>query len=219
MRVLIACECSGRVRDAFRREGHAAWSCDLRPSETPGNHIRGDVLEHLKEGWDLMIAHPDCTFLSNSGVLRLVTGKLGVEKWIERGHPMDQINPERWASLKLAAKFFRRLLNAPIPCIAIENPVMHGYAKYLIGCGRPTQTIQPYEFGEPESKRTCLWLKNLPSLIATNRLQKPESGRWNNQTPSGQNKLGPSAQRKADRARSYPGIASAMAAQWGRFKE
>jgi hypothetical protein len=219
MRVLIGCECSGRIRDAFQRLGHDAWSCDKSPSETVGSHLQCDLLSILGEGWDLMIAHPDCTYLSNSGVLRLVKGKLGVKTWLARGCPMDQINPERWALLNESAKFFRRLLDAKIPRIAIENPVMHGYGKHLIGCGDPSQTIQPYEFGDPESKRTCLWLKNLPLITPTNVLPLPECGHWNNQTPTGQNKLGPSPTRKADRARTYHGIANAMADQWGRVQE
>jgi hypothetical protein len=215
MRVLVGCECSGRVRDAFRRKGHDAWSCDLSPSETAGNHLQCDLLGVLDEGWDMLIAHPDCTFLANSGVLRLVKGRLGVQEWIRRGCPTAGFNQDRWARLQDAVAFFRRVLHARIRHVAVENPVMHGYGQYLIGCGEPTQTIQPYEFGDPESKRTCLWLKNLPRLAPTNILPLPICGHWNNQTAGGQNKLPPSPTRKRDRSRTYHGIANAMAEQWG----
>lgn len=214
MRVIIGCEESGTIREAMRRRGHDAWSCDLKPTRIPGQHIQGDLLEHLDDGWDLGIFHPDCTCLANSGILRLVRGKLGVGLWLSRGCPMDQFDLARWERTKDAAAFFRRVLRTKIPHVAIENPVMHGYAKHLIGIGKATQTIQPYEFGDPESKRTCLWLTNLPWLRPTNILPLPECGHWENQCPGGQNKLGPSPTRKADRAKTYHGIAEAMADQW-----
>lgn len=193
MRVLIACEFSGRVRDAFRALGHDAVSCDLLPTEAPGPHYTGDVRDILADGWDLMIAHPECTYLCSSGL-----------HWNRR-------RPERQALTEGALDFVRLLMAAPIPRIAIENPV---------GCissriRKPEQTIQPYQFGHPESKATCLWLKGLTPLVHTNVLSKPASGRWDNQTPSGQNKLGPSADRWKLRAVTYEGIANAMAAQWG----
>lgn len=143
-----------------------------------------------------MIAHPPCTYLANSGV-----------HWLHR-------DPGRWKFMDDGAKFFKMLLNADIPKIAVENPVMHKYAVAVIG-RKHDQTIQPYEFGHPESKRTCLWLKGLPKLESTNVLSKPQSGKWNNQTPSGQNKLGPSADRWKLRSVTYQGIADAMAEQWG----
>jgi hypothetical protein len=201
MRVLVACEFSGVVRRAFADAGHIAFSCDLLPSEEEnprGFHIQGDVLPILGEGWDLMIAHPPCTYLCSSGL-----------HWNGRV-------PGRAEKTEEALAFARALLDAPIPKIALENP---------IGClssrvRKPDQVIQPWQFGHPMSKQTALWLKGLPLLQPTNVLQpttfqangKP---RWDNQTPTGQNKLGPSADRWKKRAITYPGIAAAMAAQWG----
>lgn len=212
MRVLIACEHSGTVRDAFRVLGHDAWSCDLLPdasATTPWYHFQKDALEVAYDGtWDLMIAHPPCTYLASSGI-----------HWNTR-------RPERAAETERALKFFRALLNAPIPRIAIENPI--GVASTRIA--KPTQIIQPWMFGDDASKATCLWLKGLPTLQANNiseyaegrwvELPDPDGGvryvkRYANQTDSGQNRLGPSADRWALRSLTYPGIARAMAAQWG----
>lgn len=196
MKALISCEFSGVVRRAFRRRGHEAWSCDLLPAEDcDPHHIQGDVLEVLGDGWDLMIAHPPCTYLCSSGL-----------HWNTR-------RPGRAALTEEALDFVRQLLDAPIPRIALENP---------IGClstriRTPDQIIQPWQFGHPESKATCLWLKGLPLLKVTYILPKPPSGRWENQTASGQNRLGPSKDRWALRARTYTGIAEAMAAQWGQL--
>lgn len=199
MKVLVACEFSGTVRDAFIAAGHDAISCDLLPSERPGPHCVGDVSELiLNEEWDMMIAHPPCTYLANSGV-----------SWLER-----QVG--RKEKMIEAALFFKFLLNAEIPRVAVENPVMHGYAVKIIG-RKQDQTIQPYEFGHPESKRTGLWLVNLPLLKPTNVLTKPKRGYWDNQTPSGQNKIGPSETRWMERSRFYTGWATAMAEQWGRL--
>lgn len=198
MKILIACEFSGVVRDAFAALGHNAWSCDLLPSETPGNHIQGDATRILRNDWDMMIAHPPCTYLCSSGL-----------HWNGRV-------PGRVEQTEEALRFVRLLLKAPIPKIALENPV---------GCistriRKYDQAIQPYEFGEDASKKTCLWLKRLPPLISTS-LIAPRivngRNRWGNQTDSGQNKLGPSESRSAERSRTYQGIAFAMAAQWGRF--
>lgn len=197
MKVLVACEVSGVVREAFRARGHDAWSCDLQPSSSI-RHIQRDAREVIRDGWDLMIAHPPCTYLSNSGA-----------HWLHR-------RPERWELMREGAAFFRLLLDAAdIPRIAVENPVMHKYAVEIIG-RRQDQTIQPYEFGHPESKRTCFWLKGLPLLRATDRLPLPASGHWENQCPGGQNRLGPSPERAAMRAKTYSGIAAAIADQWGR---
>lgn len=196
MNVLVACEFSGIVRDAFIAAGHNAMSCDLLPTEQPGPHYTGDVRDVLDQEWDLMIAHPPCTYLSNSGV-----------HWLYR-------QKGRWEKMENAAAFFSELLNASIKRIAIENPVMHKYAVAIIG-RRQDQTVQPYQFGHPESKRTGLWLKNLPRLRPTKILPMPKCGYWENQTPSGQNKLGPSPDRWKNRSRFYPGIATAMAEQWG----
>lgn len=189
----MACEASGVVRDAFIARGHDAISCDLLPTAVPGPHYQGDVLDILGDGWDLMVAHPPCTFLSNSGVRWLTT------------------DLTRWPKLIEGAVFFRELLQAPIPRVAVENPVMHHFASDIIG-SRQTQTIQPWQFGHDASKRTGFWLRGLPELVPTDVLIKKQ---YANQTPSGQNKLGPSPQRAALRAVTYTGIAKGMAEQWG----
>jgi hypothetical protein len=185
MRVLIACEFSGIVRDAFAAKGHDAWSCDLLPTEKPGNHIQADVLKVITWGWDLMVAHPPCTRLCNSGV-----------RWLEERN--------LWMELEDACKFFRDLLNAPVPKVAIENPIPHKYARDVIG--RYQQRIHPWLFGEPDTKATCLWLKNLPPLMAT-LIETGRNPRCFLESP------GPD--RSKNRSRTYQGIASAMAAQWG----
>lgn len=187
MRVLVACEFSGIVRDAFAARGHDAWSCDLLPTERPGNHIQGDVLEVLNNGWDLMIAHPPCTFLCNSGV-----------RWLHEtlGRYREMVN---------AAVFFKLLLDSVVPKIAIENPIPHGNALEIIG-RKYDQRIQPYEFGHGETKATCLWLKNLPPLMATAMMNGRE-GRVHKEPP------GPD--RWKNRSRTYEGFADAMAEQWG----
>lgn len=197
MKILIACEYSGTVRDAFRARGHDAVSCDLLPSDVPGPHYQGDVSDIIADGWDMMIAHPPCTYLCSSGL-----------HWNKK-------RPERAAKTEEALRFVEFLMNAPVLRIAIENP---------IGCistriCKPDQTIQPWQFGHPESKATCLWLKRLPSLTPTDILPFPESGRWQNQTASGQNKLAPSADRWKIRSTTYQGIADAMAEQWGKWEE
>lgn len=196
MRILVACEYSGRVRDAFRAAGHDAWSCDLLPCDAdPAYHIQGDVVPLLGQGWDLMVAHPPCTYLCSSGL-----------HWNKRVEG-------RQAKTEAALDFVRTLLSCPIPRVAIENPV---------GCistriRKPDQTIQPWQFGHDASKATCLWLKGLPLLRPTAIISprmvdgKP---RWANQTDSGQNRLGPSADRWKIRSETYSGIATAMAHQW-----
>lgn len=195
MKVLVACEFSGTVRDAFTAAGHDAMSCDLLPSETAGKHYQGDVRDVLDAGWDLMIAHPPCTHLSVSGMHRTV-----------RGLRDPQLTED-------ALDFFRLLLNAPIPRVCVENPV--GVVSTRL-C-RPAQIIQPYQYGHDASKRTCLWLRCIPRLRPTKFVEprmvdgKP---RWANQTDSGQNRLPPSDDRWAKRSVTYPGIAAAMAAQW-----
>ena len=188
MKVLIACEYSGIVRDAFIAEGFEAMSCDLLDTETPGPHYKGNVLDILFEGWDLMIGHPPCTRLANSGV-----------QWLKRRN--------LWAELGEAAGFFNNLLNAPIPYIAIENPIPHKYAVQLIG-RKYDQLIQPYQFGHGESKATCLWLKGLPKLKHTNIVEGREQRVW---------KLPPSEDRWKERSRTYTGIAEAIAKQYGSF--
>ena len=159
LRVLVACEFSGVVRDAFLRLGHDAVSCDLLPTESEGPHIQDDVLNHLSEGWDLLIAHPPCTYLCNSGVRHLYIG----------GKKVNGRDEKRWYQMSRATEFFLALWSAPIDKICIENPIMHGHAKRLIGVNQ-SQIIQPWQFGHGEIKATCLWLKNLPLLLPTSRV-------------------------------------------------
>ena len=193
MRVLVACEYSGTVRDAFAELGHDAMSCDLLPTDVPGNHYQGDVRDVLNDGWDLMIAHPPCTYLAVSGL-----------HWNKRV-------PGRSEKTEEALAFVRLLLDAPIERIALENPVSCISSRIR----KPDQIVQPWWFGDDASKKTCLWLKNLPHLIETDRLAGDNSTRRANQTASGQNKLPPSADRWKIRSKTYPGIARAMAQQWG----
>lgn len=197
MNILIACEFSGTVRDSFIKKGHSVLSCDLLPTEKKGPHYQGDIENVLYQDWDLIIAHPPCTYFANSGV-----------SWLHK-------DPARWIRLDEAAEFFKKFLDHPCEKIAVENPVPHKYAVERINDRKYTQTIQPWQFGHPESKRTCLWLKGLPELQPTNILEKPANGKWDNQTPSGQNKLGPSEDRAKIRSLTYQGIADAMAEQWG----
>jgi len=198
VRVLIACEWSGMVRDAFIRAGHSATSCDFLAGEGTytSNHIQGDAIAMLhrhRHRWDLMIAFPPCTYLCSSGL-----------HWNTR-------RPERQALTDHALRFVRLLMDADIPRIVVENPAGCIGSKI-----RPAdQYIQPWQFGSPESKRTGLWLKNLPLLQPTKIMEIPKSGRWQNQTLSGQNRLGPSPDRAKLRGKTYPGIADAMAEQWG----
>lgn len=198
MKILLGCEESDTVRSEFEKLGHDAWSCDLIPSRNPDNkkHIQGDVLSILDDGWDMAIFFTPCTYLCNSGV-----------HWLYR-------RPERWELMKRDAELFRACMTAKITRIVNENPIPHRYALEIIG-RKYDQTIQPWQFGHPESKRTCLWLQNVPKLIPTNVLSLPQSGHWDNQTKSGQNKLPPSKTRARDRATTYLGIAQAMAQQWG----
>lgn len=198
MKVLVACEFSGTVRDAFIRRGHDAMSCDLLPTESPGPHYQGDVLDIIEDGWDLMVAHPPCTYLASSGL-----------HWNKRIPGREQLTHE--AMLFVFNLMGEGFVRHQIQRIALENPIGRISSAYR----KPDQIIQPWMFGHPESKSTCLWLKGLPSLEPTNVLPLPEGGRWANQTPSGQNKLGPSADRWKLRSVTYAGIAEAMADQWG----
>ena len=194
--MLVACEYSGRVRDAFLARGHDAVSCDLLPTEVPGPHYQGDVADIIKDGWDIMIAHPPCTYLSSSGL-----------------HWNSRIEG-RAEKTESAMKFVRFLMEAPIEKIALENPIGR------IGTAfRPAdQIIQPWQYGHDASKSTCLWLKGLPKLTPT-KIVAPRivngKKRWGNQTNSGQNKLAPSDDRWKIRSETYEGIAKAMAEQWG----
>jgi hypothetical protein len=197
------------VRDAFRAKGHDAWSCDLEPSDSPW-HFQDDVLNILNGGWDLGIFHPPCTYLSNSSSKHL---------YID-GKKENGVDNERWRQLRLGAQFFERLWNNPhIDKVACENPIMLGYAKALIGCGKQTQTVQPWMFGDPEQKATCLWLRGLPVL-------KPTYATWDDcrtalklkadAKPKQAVHLAPPGEdRWKFRSLTYQGIANAMADQWG----
>lgn len=225
LRVLVACEFSGVVRRAFRARGHDAWSCDLLPAmDGSPFHIAEDVLDHLEDGWDLMVAHPPCTYLCSSGL-----------HWNKRVPGRDQLTHEAMLFVLnlLGVGFIENL----IPRIALENPIGCISSQYR----KPDQIIQPHQFGHDASKQTCLWLKGLPKLTSAKAVAPiygcscgarfalelgkygcpncEGSGKarfiWGNQTPTGQNKLGPSATRWADRSITYEGIAQAMAEQWG----
>jgi site-specific DNA-cytosine methylase len=181
MKVLVACEYSGTVRDAFKAKGHDAWSCDLLPTDVPGNHIQGDVLEVIGQGWDLMVAHPPCTHLAVSGA--------------------------RWFKLKQkeqaeALDFVRALLNSSVEKICLENPVSIISSRIR----KPSQVIQPWQFGHGETKATCLWLKGLP-LLQPSQIVEGREARIH--------KLPPSPDRWKIRSKTYEGIAKAMADQWG----
>lgn len=198
MKVLVACEFSGVVRDAFRRQGHQAVSCDLLGSERDGPHIVGDVLDVLRDGWDLMIAHPPCRFLSRAGAM-----------WFKR-------DPARQVKREAAMDFFLLLYNAPIPRVCVENPVGYPYRAFR----RPDQCVDPYQFGDPERKRTCFWLRGLPRLAiaplftGTPELPRPSPASI---SANGKKRYFTDSQSSGSRARSrtFPGIASAMAEQWG----
>ncbi len=196
MKVLVACEYSGRVRDAFIKLGHDAMSCDLLPTDSPGPHYQGDVFDLDLNEFDLMIAHPPCTYLTNSGVCHL------------------HKDTSRWPKLFEGADFFRQLLESPVGRIAIENPIMHKYARQLIGGVKQTQVVQPWWFGHMEQKATCLWLKGVKPLIATNDV-KTEMMKLPKNERERLHYLPPSADRWKIRSTTYQGIADAMAMQWG----
>ena len=207
LKVLIACECSGTVRDAFLALGHDAWSCDVKPDERRSNrHITGDVRDVLNDGWDLMmVAHPPCTRLCNSGV-----------RWLSIPPPGRTLK-SMWKELDDGAALFSAMWNAPIPRIAVENPVMHRHAKERIANYEPqAQSVQPWQFGtsedgpDNERKRTCLWLRGLPKLTPTGTLDGTTAR-------DSVHKASPGPNRAADRSRFFPGLASAMAAQWGGY--
>ena len=201
MKVLVACEYSGIVRNAFTAKGHNAWSCDILPTESKGNHIQDDVLKHLDKGWDLMVAHPPCTYLSNVGV-----------RWLYKN---GKINEERYNKGLKAKEFFLKLLNADIPKICVENPK----PMKIFNLPKNSTYVEPYEHGHPFSKRTYLWLKNLPPLIATKIIAEHTTflpsntgGKKRNQkynikkVPKNYNK---------EHSKFWTGIAKAMADQWG----
>ena len=184
MRILIACEYSGAVRDAFRQRGHDAMSCDLLPTDVPGPHYQGDVSDILNDGWDMLIGFPPCTHLAVSGA-----------RWF----PEKRADGRQQAALD----FVRLLMNAPIDKIAIENPVSVISSQIR----KPDQTIQPWQFGHGETKRTCLWLKGLPKLTPTDIVDGREQRIW---------KMPPSPDRWKERSKTFTGIANAMADQWGK---
>ena len=197
MKVLIACEFSGIVRDAFQKKGHDAWSCDILPSESKGNHIKGNVLKRLDEGWDLMIAHPPCTHLAVSGA-----------RWFKYKQK-EQLE---------ALDFVKKLLDAPINKIALENPVSIISSKIR----KPDQIIQPYQFGHEAQKTTCLWLKNLPKLKSTKVVSKGQftifkSGKKHPKWYADALKLS-KHDRMKKRSETFKGIAEAMADQWGSYE-
>lgn len=193
MRCLIACEFSQTVCRAFREKGHDAWSCDLLDTEgDPSYHIKGNVLDHLNDGWNLMVAHPSCTFLANSG-----------SRWLYNDD--GSVNFERWINMATACEFFRKLLEAPIEKICIENPIPHKYALASIG-RKYDQIVHPWMFGNEYSKVTCLWLKNLPKLIPTNIVDGRDDRI---------HKCSPGPNRWKIRSRTPEGLGKAMAEQWG----
>lgn len=200
MRVLVACEFSGIVRDAFIAAGHDAWSCDLLPSERPGPHYQGDVRETLRESWDLIVAHPPCTYLTNAGV-RWLHGDYG-----HRMAPTSLVGEDRWAAMREGAAFFRLFLDADCPRVAVENPIMHRYAVEIVG-RKQDQVVQPWMFGDPQQKAVGLWLRGLPPIIATGPICEERHQLVH--------KMAPSADRAHKRSVFFPGIAAAMAAQWG----
>ena len=220
MKVLVACEYSGAVRDAFIAKGHYAMSCDILPTEAPGPHYLGDVRDVLHAGWDLMVAHPPCTYLAVSGM-----------HWTTRGLRDPQLTED-------ALDFVETLMAAPVKLKCLENP----RSVISTRIRKPDQTIQPWQFGADASKTTCLWLEGLPLLEPTKLIEprlvccgevleadlgrygcpnclgeKRPLRRWANQTNSGQNRLPPSKDRAKKRSATYPGIAEAMADQWGRL--
>jgi hypothetical protein len=256
VKVLVACEFSGTVRDAFRKLGHDAWSCDLRPDKNGSPfHIQGDALEAVKIGWDLLIAHPPCPYLTGSAEWAYGDGP-----YHQKVKPGTLVGAARRAARDEAAEFFMAMYNAPVERVAVENPVGCMSRRFR----KPDQIIQPYEFGSDASKKTCLWLRGLPKLKANEYVQprlvtpwipcpdecgdyyctqhrkhvadcscpsidswasrnlfpyEPCLPRWSNQTDSGQNRLSPSEDREAIRSVTYPGVAKAMAEQWGGAQE
>jgi hypothetical protein len=218
MRVLIGCEHSGVVRRAFRKRGHAAWSCDLLPpADGSSYHYQGDVRDILDLGWDLAIFHPDCTYLTSAAAWAYALPDYDRYPGVgyhQKVKPGTLVGYPRAAATEAAATFVIHLYHAPIPRVAIENPIGIMSTRWR----KPDQIIHPHMFGDDASKATCLWLKGLPRLVPTAPVAPRMVGirpRWGNQTDSGQNKLGPSDDRWALRAKTYQGIADAFASQWG----
>jgi hypothetical protein len=206
MRVLVGCETSGRVRRAFADRGHDAWSCDLLPAEDGSNrHIVCDVRDLLGEGWDLLaVMHPPCTRLCNSGVRWLTTP------------PPGRTKSEMWADLEDGAALFSDCWNAPIERVCVENPIMHRHAKALIrNYAPPSQTVQPWWFGDPAFKATSLFLRGLPLLVPTNKLVPPAKDTVEHKRWSQVHRASPGPDRWKMRSQTYQGIADAFVDQWG----
>jgi hypothetical protein len=209
MKVLVACEESQVVCKAFRAKGHEAYSCDILPTvgDHPEWHIQDDALNHLHDGWDMLIAHPPCTYLANSGVCHLYNKD-------------GSVNQDRWDKMKKAAEFFRSLWCCPIEKICIENPIMHKHGKHYAGVAFAhdlpefKQVIQPWMFGHLEQKATCLWRRNLPQLKPTNNV-RGEMMKLPDNKRQRLHYMPPSPTRSRDRAVTFQGIADAMAEQWG----
>jgi hypothetical protein len=208
MRVLIGCETSGRMRRAFADRGHDVWSCDLLPADDGSNrHIVCDVRDLLHDGWDLLVVmHPPCTRLCNSGV-----------RWLT-APPKGRTLEEMWADLDAGAALFSDCWNAPIERIAVENPVMHRHAKErILNYAPPAQTVQPWWFGDKAFKATSFYLRGLPPLVATNRLTPPAKGTDEHKRWSAVHRASPSADRWKIRSETFPGIADACGDQWGGY--
>ncbi len=212
MRVLVACEYSGAVRDAFTRAGHDAWSCDLLPSDAPGKHYQGDVRDILPGGdlngmfpkWDLMIAHPPCTYLCRAG-----------QRWLnapDDSRPGKLKGAPRWEAVEEAVELFQLLQEADIPRIAVENPRPGSHVADRIG--KPDQVVQPWMFGHTENKATGLWLKNLPQLEPTDDVRKLMADMPKSETDK-VHRASPGPDRWKIRSTTFTGLAAAMAAQWG----
>lgn len=207
MRVLIACAYSARERDAFRALGHDAWSADFEPCEgDPRWHHQGDVFDIINDGWDMMIGHPPCTFLANSGV-----------RWLYRQGTRERIE-ERWENMRKGAEFFNRLWNADIEDVVLENSVMHGHGQALLDAGGATQVVQPWWFGDKAFKATCHWRRGkrvANDLVPTNKLVPPKPGTDEYKAWSAVHLAPPGPNRWKDRSRCFPGLVLAEAAQWG----
>lgn len=205
MRILVACEYSGKFRRALRSRGHDAISCDLLPTDDGDNqhHYQGDVRDILYDNWEGMVAHPECRYLTNAGVKHLY----------KDGRKENGRDESRWASMREAAEFFRLLWDAPIPLVAIENPIMHGHGAELVGM-RPTQIVQPWHFGHKEMKATGWYLRGLPPLEYTNVVGPPPKDPEERKLWARVHRMGPSELRSKLRSETYSGIAEAGAEQW-----
>lgn len=204
---LVACECSGAIRDALIAEGIDAVSCDLKPTRAPGPHVQGDALEQIQRRWAGVIAHPVCKRLTNAVAKHLYNG----------GRKANGRNPAMWSAMIEGANFFNAFKSANAPLIAIENPIMHRHAKSLCGDLRPF--VQPWWFGDPYFKATGFWRKGLPALTPTNKLTPPRPGTDEHKAWSMIHRMPPGPDREEKRSNTFPGLARAVAAQWGRYSD